>query len=187
MKKFLPYIIVLAVTTVATTIMAVVFMMVRPAAPVAEARSDSSGRRTSAVKMSGPALKELPTGDSTAAVAPPPGKPVSTKPDSAKPDSTIVLQLALQDERNKSAHLADQLRAVMDSSRKAIAEADSSQVEQRKSMTKVLENMDPTSAARILNDFPDGDIKTCLLTMKKRQAAKILAALQPDRAARIMR
>ena len=177
MKKLLPYIIVLAVTTIATTIMAVVFMIVRPAAPVAEARIDSSGSRTPAVRMSGPALKDIPTGDSAAAVTPPAGKP----------DSTIVLQLALQDERNKSAHLADQLRAVMDSSRKAIAEADSSQVEQRKSMTKVLENMDPTSAARILNDFPDGDVKTCLLTMKKRQAAKILAALQPDRAARIMR
>jgi flagellar motility protein MotE (MotC chaperone) len=98
-----------------------------------------------------------------------------------------VLQLALQDERKKSALLAEQLRAVMDSSQKASAAADSMQREQRKSMAKVLENMDPTSAARILNDFPDGDVKTCLLTMKKRQAAKILAALQPDRAARIMR
>ena len=98
-----------------------------------------------------------------------------------------VLQLALQDERKKSALLAEQLRAVMDSSQKASAAADSAQREQRKSMAKVLENMDPTSAARILNDFPDGDVKTCLLTMKKRQAAKILAALQPDRAARIMR
>jgi len=75
----------------------------------------------------------------------------------------------------------------MDSSQKALAAADSAQLEQRKSVTKVLENMDPSSAARILSDFPDGDVKSYLLTMKKRQAAKILAALQPDRAARIMR
>jgi flagellar motility protein MotE (MotC chaperone) len=54
-------------------------------------------------------------------------------------------------------------------------------------MAKVLEAMEPASAARILTDFPDGDVKQIILTIKKRQAAKILAALQPDRAARIMR
>ena len=178
MKKFIPYIIVFAVTTVATTIMAAVFVVMRPPAAVVAMPADSTARKAPAAKMYGPALKNLQAGDSAVAGAPLPKK---------RGDSTIVLQLALQDERTKSAQLADQLRAVMDSSRKAIAAADSSQGEQRKSMAKVLENMDPTSAARILNDFPDGDIKTCLLTMKKRQAAKILAALQPDRAARIMR
>ena len=177
MKKFIPYIIVFTVTSLATTIMAVVFVVTRPPAAVVAMPADSTVRKAPAAKTYGPTLKDLQAGDSTVAGAPLP----------KRGDSTIVLQLALQDERTKSAQLADQLRAVMDSSRKAIAAADSSQGEQRKSMAKVLENMDPTSAARILNDFPDGDIKTCLLTMKKRQAAKILAALQPDRAARIMR
>jgi len=177
MKKLLPYIIVFAVTTLATSIMAVVFVMTRPPAAVVAAPADSTARNALAARMYGPTLKELQAGDSATVTAPLP----------KRGDSTIVLQLALQDERKKSAQLADQLRAVMDSSQKATAAADSSQVEQRKSMAKVLENMDPTSAARILKDFPDGDIKTCLLTMKKRQAAKILAALQPDRAARIMR
>jgi|WetSurMetagenome_2_1015567.scaffolds.fasta_scaffold09574_3 hypothetical protein len=177
MKKLLPYIIVFAVTTLATTVMAVVFVIVHPPAAEAVAPADSSARNAPHAGMYGPTLKELQAGDSTVVAAPLP----------RGGDSSQVYQLALQDERKKSAHLADQLRAVMDSSNKAIAAADSSQVEQRKSMAKVLENMDPTSAARILSDFPDGDVKTCLLTMKKRQAAKILAALQPDRAARIMR
>jgi hypothetical protein len=176
MNKILPYIIVFVITTLATSIMAVVFVVMRPPAVGAAAPADSA-RSASTARMYGPTLKDLQAGDST----------VVTAPVVKGEDSSKVLQLALKDERKKSAQLADQLRAVMDSSQKAIAAADSSQVEQRKSMAKVLENMDPTSAARILNDFPDGDIKTCLLTMKKRQAAKILAALQPDRAARIMR
>lgn len=176
MKKFLPYIIVFVVTTLATTAMAVVYVVMRPPAVVAGAPADTTAAKEVKGKMYGPTLAELQTADSTAIAAP--AKSV---------DSSKVLQLALEDERKKSAQLADQLRAVMDSSKAAVAAADSAQAEQRKSMTKVLENMDPTSAARILNDFPDGDIKTVLLTMKKRQAAKILAALQPDRAARIMR
>jgi flagellar motility protein MotE (MotC chaperone) len=176
MKKFLPYIVVFVATTLATTAMAVVFVVMRPpGAP--DAAADTLATKTSLATMYGPTLKELQATESA----------VVTRDTVTVLDSTKVLQLALQDERKKSAQLADQLRAVMDSSQKTGAAADSTQSEQRKSMTKVLENMDPTSAARILNDFPDGDIKHYLLTMKKRQAAKILAALQPDRAARIMR
>jgi flagellar motility protein MotE (MotC chaperone) len=102
-------------------------------------------------------------------------------------DSVQSLRLALEDERKRSAALAEQLRMTMDSTRKVIAVADSGHAETRKSMAKVLEAMDPSSAARILKDYPDDDVKQMILTMKKRQAAKILAALEPDRAARIMR
>ncbi len=175
MKKALPYIVVFVVTTLATVIMAVVFVKLRP--PVSgETAADSTAMKALVAKMYGPRIEDLLPEESTVAAAP-----------RQAMDSTRVLQLALEDERRKSAQLADRLRAVMDSSQKALAVADSAQAEYRKSMIKVLENMDPTSAARILSDFPDGDIKTYLQTMKKRQAAKILAALQPDRAARIMR
>ncbi len=177
MKRLLPYIMVLGATTISTAIMAVVFVVLRPAASDTVVPAGVPAVKASAGVMYGPTLQELIAADSVGAAFTPP----------AEGDSTSVVQLALQDERRKSALLAEQLRAVMDSSQKASAAADSTQREQRKSMAKVLENMDPTSAARILNDFPDGDVKTCLLTMKKRQAAKILAALQPDRAARIMR
>lgn len=176
MKKLLPYIVVFLITTLATVAMAVVFVKLRPPAGVEGAAADSTALKALVAKMYGPRLEDLLPENEVAA----------TLPSQAK-DSTFVLQLALQDERKKSALLADRLRAVMDSSQKALAAADSAQLEQRRFMTKVLESMDPTSAARILGDFPDGDVKSYILTMKKRQAAKILAALQPDRAARIMR
>ncbi len=182
MKKLMPFIVVFVVTTLVTTASAVMFVMLRPhvPAPAAQAtQADSAAAPLLSGTMYGPALKELRAADSAVAVA--------VQATAAPVDSSKVLQLALQDERKKSAQLADQLRAVMDSSQKAGVAADSTSAEQRKSMIKVLENMDPTSAARIMTDFPDGDIKQYLLTMKKRQAAKILAALQPDRAARIMR
>jgi flagellar motility protein MotE (MotC chaperone) len=176
MKKLLPYIIVFVVTTLATVIMAVVFVKLRPPAAGGAAAVDSVAMKAMVAKMYGPRLEDLLPEESSTVAAP-----------AQMMDSTKVLQLALQDERKKSAQLADRLRAVMDSSQRVLAAADSAQEQQRKSVTKVLENMDPTSAARILGDFPDGEVKTYLLTMKKRQAAKILAALQPDRAARIMR
>jgi Mg/Co/Ni transporter MgtE len=97
------------------------------------------------------------------------------------------LARALAEERVRSASLAERLRTVMDSTRVVLAAADSVKGVQRVAMAKVLEAMEPASAARILTDFPDGDVKQIILTIKKRQAAKILAALQPDRAARIMR
>jgi flagellar motility protein MotE (MotC chaperone) len=179
MKKLLPYIIVFVLTTVISVVAAVVFVKMRPPATADAAPVDSTAMKALVEKMYGPRPEELHMGDNTAVA------PVAQAVKSV--DSTKVLQLALEDERKKSAVLADRLRAVMDSSNKALAAADSAQAEYRKSMIKVLENMDPSSAARILSDFPDGDIKTYLHTMKKRQAAKILAALQPDRAARIMR
>jgi flagellar motility protein MotE (MotC chaperone) len=179
MKKLLPYIIVFVITTVISVVAAVVFVKMRPPATAAAAPADSTVTKATLAKMYGPRPEELRMDDSTTVA--PPAQAVRGA------DTTKVLQLALEDERKKSAALADRLRAVMDSSQKALAAADSAQAEYRKSMIKVLENMDPSSAARILSDFPDGDIKTYLHTMKKRQAAKILTALQPDRAARIMR
>jgi flagellar motility protein MotE (MotC chaperone) len=178
MKKLLPYIVVFLITTSATVGMSVVFVKMRAADAAAAAAADSTAKKELIAKMYGPRPEVFHMGDTVA---------VAKQAAPVKADSTNVLQLALEDERKKSAALADRLRAVMDSSKTALAVADSAQAEYRKSMIKVLENMDASSAARILSDFPDGDIKTYLHTMKKRQAAKILAALQPDRAARIMR
>jgi len=155
-----------------------VFVKMRPPETPIAAPVDSVASKALVARMYGPQPEEFHVGDSTG---------IAHVASFLKMDSTKVLQLALEDERRKSAALADRLRAVMDSSQKALAVADSAQAEYRKSMIKVLENMDATSAARILSDFPDVELKSYLQTMKKRQAAKILAALQPDRAARIMR
>lgn len=87
----------------------------------------------------------------------------------------------------RSDSLSERLRQVMENNRAVVAATDSARGAQRTAMAKVLEAMDPASAARILADFPDEDVKHVVLSIKKKQAAKILAALQPDRAARIMR
>jgi hypothetical protein len=87
----------------------------------------------------------------------------------------------------RSDSLSERLREVMESNRAVAAATDSARGVQRTAMAKVLEAMEPASAARILADFPDEDVKLVVLSIKKKQAAKILAALQPDRAARIMR
>ena len=87
----------------------------------------------------------------------------------------------------RSDSLSERLRQVMENNRAVLAATDSARGAQRTTMAKVLEAMDPASAARILADFPDEDVKHVVLSIKKKQAAKILAALQPDRAARIMR
>jgi hypothetical protein len=183
MKKILPYLIVFLVSSAAAGAMVFLVLMMRPdLTGVKATRPDSTAaRRSPPGKMYGPTPADL-------AGSVPVDTTVNEQGKVTEPvDSVQSLRLALEDERKKSAVLAEQLRVTMDSTRMAIAAADSGHAETRKSMAKVLEAMDPSSAARILKDYPDGDVKQMILTMKKRQAAKILAALEPDRAARIMR
>ena len=191
MKKILPYLIVFLVSSVAAGAMVVGVLMMRPDLKgAATPRADSTATRTLPPgKMYGPTPAELAgKGVTNPGVSGPMAATANEPVAGTEPaDSVQVLRLALEDERKRSAALAEQLRVTMDSTRKAIAVADSGHAETRKSMAKVLEAMDPSSAARILKDYPDGDVKHMILTMKKRQAAKILAALEPDRAARIMR
>jgi flagellar motility protein MotE (MotC chaperone) len=54
-------------------------------------------------------------------------------------------------------------------------------------MARLFDGMKPEDAARIMKDLGDEHVKQILLSVKKRQAAKILSALDPDRAARILR
>jgi hypothetical protein len=191
MKKILPYLIVFLVSSAAAGAMVVIVLMMRPDLKgVATVRADSTVARTVPQgKMDGrqkvdPAERDMKDARTSGPVAATGNEPAIGREPA---DSMQVLRLALEDERKRSATLAEQLRVTMDSTRKAIAVADSGHEATRKSMAKVLESMDPSSAARILKDYPDGDVKQMILTMKKRQAAKILAALEPDRAARIMR
>jgi hypothetical protein len=187
MKKILPYLIVFLLSSAAAGAMVVVVLMMRPDLKGAKApRADSTVVRAAPPgKMHGPTPADLA---GRVPVNTPLKGSVNEGGTTAEPaDSVQSLRLGLEDERRRSAALAEQLRVTMDSTRKEIAVADSGHAETCKSMAKVLEAMDPSSAARILKDYPDGDVKQMILTMKRRQAAKILAALEPDRAARIMR
>jgi flagellar motility protein MotE (MotC chaperone) len=180
MKKILPFLIIFGLAATAAGVAVGVVFYTRPdlltgvPPPVAD---------SAAVAVHGPdSLKSAhETADSTVAK----DSTHIAEVQSVSPADSLARALA--EERVRSASLAAQLRSVMDSTRVIIAAADSAKGVQRASMAKVLEAMDPASAARILTDFPDGDVKQIILTIKKKQAAKILAALQPDRAARIMR
>jgi hypothetical protein len=180
MKKIASYIVVFALSTGAAVVLVLLLLLAKPEllpfaapAPADSVRATERGRRA-AEKQTKPALPAM-AADSVRQV-----------PDQSA-RRTGSPGVALVSERKGTAVPAESLRMPMDSVLSAATGADSAQKEQRKSMAKVLEAMDPASAARILNDFPDGDVKQIILTIRKRQAAKILAALDPDRAARIMR
>jgi flagellar motility protein MotE (MotC chaperone) len=80
-------------------------------------------------------------------------------PQAGGPDSTVKLSPA------------DSVRAAKDS----------------KTFAKMLDSMPAEQAVRILKGLDDKEVKAILLVVKKRQAAKILSVLDPDRAARMMR
>ncbi len=186
MKKALPYILMFALSTGGAAALVGVLYVTQPRLFRGQDMPPDSTARTRVDTVAGVAsARAIQIVDSTSHAAPTLDAPSHARQESV--DSVNVLREALGEERSKSAVLAEQLRTSMDSTLKVAAAADSVQGEQRRAMAKVLEAMDPESAARILRDFPDGDVKQIILTIKKRQAAKILAALEPDRAARIMR
>ena len=180
MKKIAPYLVVFVLSTGTAVVLVLLLLLAKPELLPSAAPAPADSVR--AMERRG-----LPS-DKQAKPAPPAmvADSVRQEPDQSA-QRTSSPGIALVSERKVSAVSAEPLRMPMDSVLSAAPGADSAQNEQRKSMAKVLEAMDPASAARILNDFPDGDVKQIILTIRKRQAAKILAALDPDRAARIMR
>jgi flagellar motility protein MotE (MotC chaperone) len=67
-----------------------------------------------------------------------------------------------------------------------VPSADSARQKQKKDFAKMIEAMSAEDAARILQKMDDADVRTVLMAVKKRQAGKILGALEPSRAARMM-
>ncbi len=55
-----------------------------------------------------------------------------------------------------------------------------------KTMAQIFEAMEPSNAARILNNMDDHAVKQVLTRMKRRQSARVLSALDPQQAARIL-
>ena len=96
-----------------------------------------------------------------------------------KSDSIALLLTALGSEEKKSKDLADQLKSA--SARQTLV-----QDQKRKELQKIYNTMDAESAARIVEKLSDQDIVDILLSVQKRQAAKILASLDPGRAAKLI-
>jgi flagellar motility protein MotE (MotC chaperone) len=96
----------------------------------------------------------------------------------AKSDSLTLLMAGLATEQKKTKDLSDQLK-------KFSAKQADLQEQKRKEIQKIYNTMDAENAARIIEKLSDQDIVDILLSVQKRQAAKILASLDPTRAARL--
>ncbi len=189
MKNYVPYAVVFLLRVGTAAVMVLVLLLVKPgihpsrAVPLADSLRTAERGRTMIVEAAAPDRKAAQADsaqqESRQAVSP------------AETSAAVVgsgnTGSAVAADRRASASPAEEVRSTMECTLNKAAGADSVQEGERKSMAKVLEAMDPASAAKILNDFPDDDVKQIILTIKRRQAAKILAALDPDRAARIMR
>ena len=189
MKSILPYIVLMTATLVgAVAIIAAVYYLkpqllgAAPKAARISTAKDSAGTKT-------------------------PGAPLAQgqNPDSASPGGNPSAAV----QRDTAAGLADSIRTLnlrIEEQQKAIAELtakaappprpDSAstpgpsavdRAKDSKSFAKMLETMPAEQAVRILKGLDDREVKAVLLGVKKRQASKILSALDPERAARMMR
>jgi hypothetical protein len=181
MKQLLPVLIIVIVASLMAMVLVGTVFYVRPdllgVVPPAAPADSSALAEAVHDSLAGPHLSPEHVGDKDSTGG-------GESHDVSPADSLMgVVTAALM----RSDSLSERLREVMEGNRAVFAATDSARGAQRTAMAKVLEAMDPASAARILADFPDEDVKHVVLSIKKKQAAKILAALQPDRAARIMR
>ena len=191
MKSILPYILLMTGTLVASVALIAAVYFLRPALlglapkavpPVAQ-KDSTSGKPPLAAADSGAAKHP----DSTF-VGPP--APAAPRADQASPtaDSIRTLLNRIGEQQKMIAALTEKSSkgSGPDSAAKPAA-SDSARAKESKSFAKMLEGMPAEQAVRILKGLDDREVKAVLLTVKKRQAAKILSALDPDRAARMMR
>jgi hypothetical protein len=119
-------------------------------------------------------------GTDTAAVAQVP--PSSETPTQHGLDTLLVAKLT---EKAKT------LELVVDSLRKHTAvipvKPDTAQRPDWKATAKLIESMNPEEAGKVLKQMSDTDVKQVIAKVKAKQAGKILANLEPDRVARIIR
>ncbi|HUI10300.1 MAG TPA: hypothetical protein VL221_08230 [Bacteroidota bacterium] len=102
-------------------------------------------------------------------------------------DSIRVLQATVQERDSAIARLQGTQAGGVDSAAATKTTPDSARAKQSKSFAKMIESMPAEQAVRILKGLDDREVQAILLAVKKRQAAKILSALDPDRAARMIR
>jgi flagellar motility protein MotE (MotC chaperone) len=148
-----------------------------------EAQKDSSG-----AKSPGSSLATAQKSDSTAK-----GTSASASPKAGEAshlaDSIRTLISRIEEQQKTIAQLTEKVpQAGGPDSTVKLSPADSVRAaKDSKTFAKMLESMPAEQAVRILKGLDDKEVKTVLLVVKKRQAAKILSVLDPERAARMMR
>jgi len=196
MKSILPYIFLMTGTLFcAVALIGAVYYLkpqllgALPKPPQSLAQKDSTGAKSPGLAAAGAPKADSTIGrsDSAAHVTPP--APTAKRDDpSHMADSIRTLMSRIDEQQKTIAGLTERKPEgpPSDSTVKAPADA-GSRAKDSKSFAKMLETMPAEQAVRILNGLDDREVKAVLLGVKKRQAAKILSALDPDRAARMMR
>lgn len=181
MKNALPYILVLVATFILSAIVVFGTLMLRPDLLRGSATM-TPAVDTAAIAHAPRYLREY-AGPTPEELRGP--KPPSTDSVSVYRDSVNVLLAELSAARAKGEALptaGPQTVAVPQT-----AVVDSAQIKLQKSRAKLLEAMPPEDAAKILANLTDEETKELLRYVKARQAAKIIASIQPDRASKLFR
>ena len=110
--------------------------------------------------------------------------PQASKSDSAQShaDTLLVAQLS-----SKAKTLENQVDSLKRQLQGVKPKADTTGQQDWKSTAKLIESMSADEACKILKEMNDTDVKQVLAKVKKRQAGKILAILDPARAAKLLR
>ena len=95
-------------------------------------------------------------------------------------DSAASLSRQLAEEKQKMKQLAEDIEQVVTSQ-------DSVHAANRQALAAFMNSMNAEDAARILRGMTDSEARDVILRIKKRQAGKILSAMDPNRAATMMR
>lgn len=94
-------------------------------------------------------------------------------------DSVGTLLSLLEDERKITTALQIDVQELHE-------ELVNKKIEADQSFAKIIESMNAEDAVRVLSTLDDYKVRSVLLTVNRRQAARILSNIEPDRAARIM-
>jgi hypothetical protein len=194
MKSILPYIFLMTGTLVAAVAIIGGIYYLKPQLlgivkkpPQASAQKDSTAAHRDSLAAKPPVAVQSPGTDSTLTGPP---APVASKTGEtvSLADSIRILNSRIDEQKKTIARLTE--KAPGGTAQDSVAKSppsDSAHAKDSKSFAKMLEGMPAEQAVRILKGLDDREVKAVLLTVKKRQAAKILSALDPDRAARMIR
>jgi hypothetical protein len=194
MKSILPYILLMTGTLFGAVAIVGGIYYVKPQLlgvvqkqPQAAAHKDSTALHIDSSAAKPPDAQPAPGADSTLTGPPAPVAAKTVDPVSLA-DSILTLNSRIDEQKKTIARLTEKSPggAAGDSAAKGLP-SDSARAKESKSFAKMLEGMPAEQAVRILKGLDDREVKAVLLTVKKRQAAKILSALDPDRAARMIR
>jgi flagellar motility protein MotE (MotC chaperone) len=106
---------------------------------------------------------------------------------SALQDSLGVEGGQITTERQGLVQLADQIRGLIAELSALETQLDQRREKERRAFAQIFSEMDADGAARIFARLDDASVEYLMKTMKRRQAAEVLASLDPQRAANLSR